>query len=207
MILDDRAPFWTLAASGNVDTDNPGIEDFLKTLRSEAREEICTDKITDPDYVGSSWALFPPPKQDGDKDGYNHERVYVSSLQPGAPDPVLGEDGAGLAWVPLDNLPANVVPRVRTRIEAYLSGPASGGAPFNLKMDSLGEGRKGFSPMLFKMNREQIFGWDMWINHPRVQQKLLNHKCFEPFNEAINEVTNWANPALAAQAAQCQMRA
>lgn len=185
MMMDDRAPLWTLVG-GNLDAheDHRDEKNFLAALHREVGEEINT-RIEILDFAGETWAPYPPADRPPYKYGYNHERVYLCNLPDDAPLPVLGNDGAGFGWFPIDDLPLNTVPRVRARIEAWMDSART--EPFSIVMPPETLGRKGFAPILYNYNMEDITGLDMWLESERVQAKIAQRKCFAPFNDFLIE--------------------
>lgn len=185
MMMDDRAPMWTMIG-GNLDAheDHCNEADYVAALMRETREEINTH-VEVLDFVGETWAPYPPVDKPPFKDGYNHERVYLCHLPDDAPLPTLGNDGAAIQWFPLDNLPPNVVPRVRMRIDAWRDPSRT--EPFSIVMAPETLGRKGFAPVLYNYNMEDIVGLEMWLKSERVQAKITDRKCFPPFNDFLEE--------------------
>jgi hypothetical protein len=48
-------------------------------------------------------------------------------------------------------------------------------------------GRKGFAPVLYNYNMEDITGLEMWLESERVQAKIASANAFPPFNDFLEE--------------------
>jgi 8-oxo-dGTP pyrophosphatase MutT (NUDIX family) len=154
LMLRDDMPLWT-NIGGHCETG----EDFLTTLHREALEEICTE-IDIIRLVGDFYSPMPTEFH------YRHEQVYLATINPNAPLPKIGTEGVKLEWFDLNNLPANLGPRFRMRILAFLKHQE----PVSQTTDAL-LGMLDFAKTLAVTD---FYGLHEWLHHPNVLSLKAN---------------------------------
>lgn len=151
LFLRDDMPLWT-NIGGQVDDG----EDFLTALDREAGEEIGC-RIDVGRFVGD----FFSPQKNG---VFFHEQVYMGRLAAGEKESPQKDEGVTLAWFHKDNLPANMGPRYRFRLEyAFANHPAP--AALLTSVPSMIEFLENTT------DYSNFIGMDEWLKHPEVLRK------------------------------------
>jgi 8-oxo-dGTP pyrophosphatase MutT (NUDIX family) len=160
LFLRDDVPLWT-NIGGNLD---PG-EDFEMALHREAIEETGL-KIKIVRFIGDFYSPMG-------NNQYRHEKVYFSRAK--APSILQQSDeGVAVRWFPIDQLPYNIGPRFRTRINAALSP-----APSPVSVITHEPGMVDFCHGVHDFS--QFVGLSEWLYHRNVVEKRQQGKLkFDP---------------------------
>lgn len=160
MMMRDDYPVWT-TIGGIVESG----ETFEQALHREIKEE--THLGVDIIHVGGDY--FSPILQNK----FRHERVFVCRPLKHKLQAILGDEGVCLEWIDPNNLPINVAPRYRKRIEQTLESVEK--STSLLILPSTKE-------FIKTLKREDIYGLDTWLDHPRVKKRKKSKTDFDvPF--------------------------
>lgn len=160
MLLRDDYPVWT-TIGGFVESG----ETFDQALHREIKEE--THLSVNIICVGGDY--FSPISEGK----FRHERVYICRPSGQQVNAILGDEGVCLEWIDPDNLPVNIAPRYRKRIEQTLNSTEKSTSLLTLPSTK---------EFIKTLKSEDIYGLDLWIHHPKVKARKLTKTNFNiPF--------------------------
>jgi len=148
--LRDDIPMWNLIGGG-VEEE----ETFEQGLKREAIEEICSE--------------IEIVRQTGhyhnkDSKGDDIEiKAYLCKIKKGKPK--LGNEGICLQYFNLDNLPKNLVPKQKGRINDAMNS--------NILVIRT-QNEQSTSECLNSLTKKDFTGWNEWVKNPKVLEKYKN---------------------------------